>query len=77
MLAFHENIRLNPDVSRYKRFGLFCEPVNHISVGVDYSHINGNTAIQAVGSTAQSWIIGAYGHFHFVQYTLVIFAVLD
>ena len=56
---------------------LFFKSIDYISVVIDNGHFNSQTAIQAVGSTAQSWIIGTNGHLHFVEDGLVIDAVSD
>ncbi len=56
---------------------LVYEPIDNITFGIDNGHIEGYTAIQAVRGTAQSRIIGAYGHLHFIQDSLIIVAVFD
>jgi hypothetical protein len=39
--------------------------------------IDSKTAIQAVCGAAQSGVVGAYGHFHPVQDSLIIFTHFD
>jgi hypothetical protein len=39
---------------------------DNIVVGIIDGHFNGDTAVQAVSGTGNSWVIGAHRHFHLV-----------
>ncbi len=56
---------------------LFTEMIDHSIPGVQDGKIYRHTAIQAVSRAAQSRVVGAYGHFHPVKNSLVVFASFD
>jgi hypothetical protein len=51
---------------RGKAVLLLGKIIDHAAAGIQDSEIYGETAIQAVNGTAQSGVIGAYGHLHSV-----------
>ena len=73
--ALHDN-SCGPGLHPNQPF-LFTESIDHPALGIQDGEINGNTAIQAVSGAAQSGVVGAYGHLHSVQDSLVVLAPFD
>ena len=51
--------------------------INVLTVRMNNLNINNFTAIQAVGSAADSGVVGAHRHLHFVEDGFIDVAVVD
>ena len=61
---------------RYE-YGLVLHFLKNISILIRNGQFNSNTAVQAVGGAAHSWVIGAHRHFHLVQDAFIHHTVFD